>query len=172
MARAAPDDYGVPCFHQKDSGSAPHDPPEEFHALADVVVRAVAFEGDHAVPAGLLEVVQAFADVVRVDAAADGHLAARDARILAAHGGGQPGAHVLDVAVGDPGAQGLQVLQRVVPGDRDNHHYFPSEQSSLLTRKIYCRKMRADISYRCPPTTGIRNKIYSPGPRYLKMKAE
>ena len=64
---------------------------QELHALADVLVRSVAFDGNRAVPAGFLKVAQALSDVVRIDAAADGHFAASNAglfsRIAAASDG-------------------------------------------------------------------------------------
>src|ERR1035441_905187 len=98
--------------------------PESLHhgahpldALARVLVGAAAFEGDYAVPAMLVQVGHAGADVVGVDAAADGDLGAADAGFLAAHGGRQRRADILDVAMADVGAQGFEVIERVVAGD-------------------------------------------------------
>src|ERR1039458_2839371 len=86
-------------------------------ALARVLFGAAAFEGDDAVPALLVQVGHAGADVVGVDAAADINLRAADAGFLAAHGGRQRRADILDVAMADVGAQGFEVIERVVAGD-------------------------------------------------------
>src|ERR1035441_3261943 len=48
-----------------------HHPTHPFDALARVLIRAAAFEGDHAVPADLAQILHAGADVVRVDASTD-----------------------------------------------------------------------------------------------------
>src|ERR1035438_4517490 len=76
-------------------------------ALTCVLFGAAAFEGDDAVPAVLVQVGHAGADVVGVDAAADGDLGTADAGFLAAHGGRQRRADILNVAMADVGAQGL-----------------------------------------------------------------
>src|ERR1035441_6615934 len=94
-----------------------HHRPHPLHALAGVLVGAAAFEGDDAVPAVLVQERHAGADVVGVDAAADGDLGAADAGFLAAHGGRQRRADILNVAMADVGAQGFEVIQRVVAGD-------------------------------------------------------
>ena len=64
-----------------------------------------------------MQVGHAGADVVGVDAAADGDLGAADAGFLAAHRGRQRRADVLDVAVADVLAERLEIVQRVVAGD-------------------------------------------------------
>ena len=48
---------------------------------------------------------------------ADGHFAARDARLLAAGSRRQPGTDVLDVAVGEYLRKRFQVFQRLQSGD-------------------------------------------------------
>src|ERR1035437_11106903 len=94
-----------------------HDAAHPFHALARVLVGAMACDGCHAIPAALGLVCHAVADIIRVDAAADGDLRAADAGFLATHRGRQGGADVFDVAMADVFAEGFEVVERVVAGD-------------------------------------------------------
>lgn len=86
-------------------------------ALPSVLVRAEAFEREHALPFRLFEVVDAPRDVLGVEATADGLFAAGYTGFLTVNDGGHPRTDVFDVAVRNVGEERLQVFERIVAGN-------------------------------------------------------
>jgi hypothetical protein len=82
-----------------------------------VFVRAMTFNGDDAIPLSFLQMLHATSDVLRVDPAADRNDGAANAGFFTTRGGSQIGADILNMAMGDVGPEGLQVIERIMAGD-------------------------------------------------------